>query len=96
MHIVALSADPPETTAARFRQYGHFHFPVLSDPDNKVAEQYGVYTPAVGDRGDDLKHGTFVVDRDGIVQWAYVGDRPFTDIDALLAAVDGLKGPSSR
>jgi hypothetical protein len=25
------AADPPETTAACFRPYGHFHFPVLSD-----------------------------------------------------------------
>jgi peroxiredoxin len=84
VHIVALSADPPETTAARFRQYGHFHFPVLSDRGNKVAEQYGVYTPAVGDRDEDLKHGTFVVDKSGRIVWSYTGSQPFVDNGLLL------------
>jgi thioredoxin-dependent peroxiredoxin len=84
VHIVALSADPPETTAARFRQYGHFHFPVLSDRDNKVAEQYGVYTPAVDDRDEDLKHGTFVVDTSGRIVWSNTGSQPFVDNGLLL------------
>jgi peroxiredoxin len=83
-HVVALSADPPETTAARFRQYGHFHFPVLSDRDNKVAEQYRVYTPAVGDHDEDLKHGTFIVDTSGRIVWSNTGSQPFVDNGLLL------------
>ena len=86
VHIVALSADPPETTAARFRQYGHFPFPVLSDRGNKVAERYGVYAPAVGDRDEDLKHGTFVVDTSGRIIWGYAGSQPFVDNRLLLEA----------
>ncbi len=84
VQIVALSADPLETTAARFRQYGHFHFPVLSDRDNKVAEQYSVYTPAVGDHDEDLKHGTFIVDTSGRIVWSYTGSQPFVDNGLLL------------
>ena len=87
VHIVALSADPPETTAARFKQYGHFHYPVLSDPGNKVAEQYGVYTPAVGDRDEDLKHATFVVDKTGHIVWGYTGNQPFVDNGLLLKLI---------
>jgi thioredoxin-dependent peroxiredoxin len=86
-HIVALSADPPETTAARFRQYGRFHFPVLSDRGNKVAEQYGVYTPAVGDHDEDLKHATFVVDKTGHIVWGYTGSQPFVDNGLLLQLI---------
>jgi thioredoxin-dependent peroxiredoxin len=96
VHIVALSADPPETTAARFRQYGHFHFPVLSDPDNNVAEQYGVYTPAVGDHGDDLKHGTFVVDKSGRIIWGHTGDRPFVDNGLLLKLIANQRQASAQ
>jgi peroxiredoxin len=84
-HIVALSADPSDQTAARFRQYGRFHFPVLSDRANKVAEMYGVYTRAVGDRDEDLKHGTFVVDQTGRIVWGYAGNQPFVDNAFLLS-----------
>jgi thioredoxin-dependent peroxiredoxin len=88
VHIVALSADPPETTAARFRQYGRFHYPVLSDRDNKIAEQYGVYTPAVGDHDEDLKHATFIVDKTGHIIWGYAGSQPFIDNALLLRRVE--------
>jgi thioredoxin-dependent peroxiredoxin len=84
-HVVALSADPPETTAARFKQYGRFHFPVLSDRANKVAEQFGVYTRARGDHEEDLKHGTFVIDSSGRIVWGVAGDRPFVDNQYLLS-----------
>jgi peroxiredoxin len=84
-HVVALSADPPETTAARFKQYGRFHFPVLSDRANKVAEQFGVYTRAKGDHEEDLKHGTFVIDQSGHILWGVAGDRPFVDNQFLLS-----------
>jgi thioredoxin-dependent peroxiredoxin len=83
--VVALSADPPETTAARFKQYGRFHFPVLSDRANKVAEQFGVYTRAKDDRQEDLKHGTFVIDTTGRIVWGSAGDRPFVDNQFLLS-----------
>jgi thioredoxin-dependent peroxiredoxin len=87
VHVVALSADPSSQTAARFRQYGRFHFPVLSDRDNQVAEHYGVYTRAAANRDEDLKHGTFLVDRNGQITWAYAGDRPFVDNRFLLNLV---------
>ena len=74
----AVSADPPELTRERFRQYGEFAFPVLSDPGNKVAGLYGVYRPASGEAPEDLQHGTFVIGRDGCVHWVNTGNSPFT------------------
>jgi peroxiredoxin Q/BCP len=87
-HIVALSADPSDQTAARFRQYGRFHFPVLSDRANKVAEKYSVYTRAIGDREEDLKHGTFIVDQSGRIIWGYAGNQPFVDNAFLLSLLE--------
>ena len=51
---------------------------------------YGAWKPIPGGETDDGEalHGTFLVDRDGTIRWAYLGDRPFADIDALLAALD--------
>ncbi len=90
--VIAISADPPEWTRERFRQYGPFAFPVLSDPGNKVAQAYGVFRPAGEQGAEDLKHATFVIGPDGVVQWAQLGYEPFTDNAALLAELARLTG----
>ena len=82
--VVALSGDSPEHTAEKFAEYGRFDFPVVSDAGNKVAERYGVYVPASSDRPDDLKHGTFLIDRSGTVVFAQLGYQPFLDNKSLL------------
>jgi peroxiredoxin len=90
--VVAVSADPPEWTHGRFRQYGAFAFPVLSDPGNRVAQAYGVYRPASGKTREDLQHATFVIGRDGRVRWAYRGNQPFTGNRTLLYELARLEG----
>jgi peroxiredoxin len=90
--VIAVSADPPELTRQRFKQYGPFGFPVLSDPGNKVAQAYRVFTPAQGGKKEDLLHGTFVIDRDGVVQWVNVGDAPFSGNQTLLYQLAKLEG----
>ncbi len=71
---------------------------MLSDPDHATALAYGVWKPLTGaDKGDgEPLHGTFIVDRDGLVRWAYVGDRPFRDIEALLREVSRLGEQSPK
>jgi peroxiredoxin len=85
---LAISADPVEETQERFRMYGTFDFPVLSDPSNSVATQYGTYMPAVkaGEDGN-LMHGTFVINKNGHVVWANRGDGPFTENRTLLVEI---------
>lgn len=85
VEVVAVSADPVETTRERFRQYGPFKFPVLSDPGNEVAKKYETYLPhpTPGKEGD-LLHGTFVITRQGKLMWANRGDGPFTENRTLL------------
>jgi peroxiredoxin Q/BCP len=82
--VVAVSADAPATTRQRFEQYGEFSFPVLSDPGNKIAQVYGVFTSAREKKDKVLQHGTFVIARDGIVHWTQHGDEPFTGNRTLL------------
>jgi len=84
--VLAVSRDAPEFSRERMRKFGGFQIPLLSDPDHATALAYGVWKAVPGgdkDYGEAL-HGTFIVDRDGLVRWAYVGNRPFTDIEALL------------
>ena len=90
--IVAISADAPGITQARFERYGPFAFPVLSDPRNRVAELYGVFTPAKEGHKENLWHATFVLSRDGKVTWCQWGDEPFANNRMLLYELARLEG----
>jgi len=84
--VLAVSGDAPEFSRERIRKFGGFQIPLLSDPDHATSRAYGVWKAVPGGDKDDGEalHGTFIVDRDGLVRWAHVGNRPFTDIEALL------------
>ena len=90
--VLAVSDDAPEFSLERTCRFGGFHFPLLSDRDHTAALAYGAWKRGPqGDAGTRAPlHGTFIVDRNGLVRWAYVGDRPFTDVDALLVEVDNV------
>jgi peroxiredoxin len=66
-------------------------YPVLSDPDHWVADQYGVYNLL----GDNLAApSVFVIDQEGIVRWEYIGqgtrDRPSNEM--ILDELSNLSG----
>ncbi|MFI5459620.1 MAG: peroxiredoxin family protein [Isosphaerales bacterium] len=84
--VLAVSGDAPEFSRERIRKFGGFQIPLLSDSDHATSLAYGVWKAVPGGDKDDgeAQHGTFIVDRDGLVRWAHVGNRPFTDIEALL------------
>lgn len=90
--IVAISADSAEHTQEKFDRYGAFSFPVLSDPDHKVAETYGVYKPASEDAHEQDLHGTFLIDREGVVRWVDTGDQPFIHNQTLLYELCKMEG----
>ena len=86
--VVAISGDPPASTRQWCQQHGSFGFTLLSDPGNQVAQAYRVLKPET----DCLRHGTFVIDGQGTIQWVNVGDAPFRRNPALLyqlAKIDG-------
>jgi mycoredoxin-dependent peroxiredoxin len=92
--VWAVSADKPEISRRRAGRFGELAIPLLSDPAHSVATAYGAWKPIPGGSTDDgaALHGTFVVDRDGTIRWAYLGDRPFDDVGALLAELDRSSG----
>lgn len=94
--VIAISGDPPELTAERFREYGEFAFPVLADPDNRVAQVYGVFQPAQGEKEAVQRHGTFVIGRDGVVEWVNYGNEPFSGNRQLLYRLARLEGRLPR
>ena len=74
--LLAVSTDDRNDARNVVVQLG-VGFPVLYDPDTKVARLYGVYNLL----GDSLAApATFVIDKEGRVRWSYIGqdiaDRP--------------------
>lgn len=90
--IIAISADSPQHTAERFQQYGRFAFPVLSDENRATATKWDVFHAATEESEELMDHGTFVVDRNGRVIWAFRGKEPFLDNRSLLQVIAKSQG----
>jgi peroxiredoxin len=65
IELLSLSPDPLEAWESEALDYG-ITLPVLSDPNNEVAEQYGVMKWAVG---AEPGHTFVLVDESGKVAW---------------------------
>lgn len=71
--VAAISADARDDTVAWQADEDpedRLGFPLLSDPESRVAKAYGVY---------DAPHemalpAVFVIDREGAIRWRQVGD----------------------
>lgn len=90
--IVAISSDESSHTAEKFQEYGRFHFPVLADVNNAVAQEWNVYHPEEEGEEEFSLHGTFVVDRTGHIIWAAMGTEPFLDNKSLLHIIAKSQG----
>ena len=90
--VLAISPDTPDHTAEKYKEYGAFQFPVLSDPDYAAARAYGTYIPATDDKGEILLHGTFLISPEGLILWANTGTEPFIDNKSLLLRMAEITG----
>ena len=70
--LVGISPDAPSKNA-RFRQKEGLNFPLLSDTDHMVAEQFGAWGPKMlyGKESVGLIRSTFVIGRDGELEREY-------------------------
>ncbi len=86
--ILAISVESIEMGAG-VSDLLQLRYPVLSDPDHRVVDQYGVYNLL----GDGMATpSVFVIDREGFIRWSYVGtdttDRP--DNETILEQLSAL------
>ena len=91
--VLAISSDTPDFSLDRMHKYGELQIPLLSDADHAVSLAYGVWKAVHGRRQGQRRGGStgrLLSIATGLVRWAYVGDRPFTDVEALLTELDGL------
>jgi peroxiredoxin Q/BCP len=69
--VVGISPDKP-AKLAKFRAKEHLTFPLLSDPDKEVLQQYGAYGEKTmyGKKTMGVIRSTFVIDEHGIIRHA--------------------------
>ena len=86
--VLGVSPDPVKDIAAFDQKYG-LGFPLLSDAEHSVAEDYGVWVEKsmYGRTYMGMERSTFVIDPDGVVQEVFRKVKPAEHDDLVLAAV---------
>ena len=98
--IYAISIDPPEVSKEFAKKIasdgkGDLNFPILSDPNAKTIDAYGLRDPAYeAQKTYGIPHpAVYVIDKKGIVRWAKIEsnyrERPSNR--EVRAALDALK-----
>ncbi len=100
MKLYAISVDPPDVSKTFAEKIaadgkGAVSFPLLSDPDHKIIDAYGLRDPAyAGQQLDGIPHpAVYVIDKTGKVAWVKVEsnyrERPTNQ--EIRVALDALK-----
>jgi thioredoxin-dependent peroxiredoxin len=87
---VVLGVSPDgEASHVKFREKYELPFPLLADPDHKVAEEYGVWgeKSMYGKTYMGVERSTFVIDEDGNVAKVMRKVKPDTHADDVLAVL---------
>ena len=98
--LYAISVDPPDVSKTFAEKLGSDNkgaitFPILSDPDHKTIDAYGLRDPAYeGQKVYGIPHpAVYVIDKSGTVAWAKIEsnyrERPKNE--EIRAALDALK-----
>ncbi len=89
--LVMVSVDSPRRVRQLAEQTNP-PFPVLSDLDADATVAYDIFENGIA------LPSTFVIDRDGILRWAYIGQRPSDrpTPDEMLDHAQPLTAPGER
>ncbi|HRI20010.1 MAG TPA: redoxin domain-containing protein [Panacibacter sp.] len=91
--VFGISVDSP-FTLSKFKEEQHLNFPLLSDFNKEVSDNYGcLYEAFIGWMKGVSKRSAFVIDKEGTVKYAEVlesaGDLPnFEAINSVLAGLN--------
>jgi peroxiredoxin len=93
--VLGVSCDSVPSHKAFAKECGGLDFPVLSDfwPHGEVAKKFGVFMDDAG----HPRRSVFVLDREGVVRWAYHAELDEQrDINDILAALEDIRKQAER
>jgi len=84
----------PDTVAshAKFRDKFKLNFPLLADPEHKVAEKYGAWREKTrfGKTATGIQRSTFLIDAEGVVRKVWKSVKPEGHDEQVLGALGEL------
>lgn len=91
--VLGVSPDDVESHK-KFREKYQLNFPLLCDPDHKVAEMYGAWTEKVrfGKKSMGIQRSTFLIDANGIVRRVWKNVKVDGHDEQVLEALKSLVG----
>jgi peroxiredoxin len=78
--VFGISVDSPFVTS-RFREEENIRFPILSDFNKRVSEEYGVLHEELLGLEGVSKRSVFVIDREGMVVYDWISENPGVEPD---------------
>ena len=86
--VIGISPDTPETQK-KFDEKHDLGFPLLSDPDHKVAEAYGVWgeKKMYGKTFMGIIRSSFLIDENGSIEHAWYKISPNNTVPELLSVL---------
>ncbi len=90
--VLGISTDSVASHKKFAEKYG-LPFPLLSDEDTQVAQEYGVYSEKnmYGRKFMGVDRSTFLLDKDGVVRKIWHKVKPEGHANEVLAVVDSLQ-----
>ena len=91
VRVVGISVDSPYTNL-KFAESCNARFPILSDWNKEASEAFGVLRRDLGGLKGVSERAAFVIDREGVVRFSWVGDNPgiLPPFDEIKDTVRGL------
>lgn len=89
--VLGISPDDVESHR-RFRDKYSLNFPLLSDVDHRVAEQYGAWGEKTrnGQTSMGMRRSTFLIDADGVVRHVWQDVKPANHAQETIEALEEL------
>lgn len=90
--VYGISTDMPYALGA-FADANDLNFPLLSDFNREIVEDYGVKLDELGGMKGVAERSVFVLDDEGTVTYRWVSDNPadLPDVDAVVDAAESAR-----